>query len=83
MREDRKGSLQKAYAAGMIPKSEYVVGQTYIGYCRNQSEATWDGERFQYQRTKFGMTFPDHVECPEDEIGFDIFVPVEIKNERF
>lgn len=80
MREDREGSLRKAYEAGMIPKSQYVVGQTYIGHCRNAEEAIWDGKRFDYERYKWGSTFRDQVECPEDEVGYDIFVPVAVKN---
>jgi hypothetical protein len=77
MKADKEGCLKKAYEAGMIPKSDYVVGRTYYGHCRNAEEAIWTGNRFEYQRYKFGIVFPDSVEAPEDDTGFDIFVPVD------
>lgn len=80
--KDRQGSLNKAYEAGMIPKKDYEVGSTYVGHCRNAGEAVWDGERFAYERHKFGDIFTDYVECPEDDIGYDIFVPVAKKEKE-
>jgi hypothetical protein len=62
---------------GMIPKHELVVGQLYLGHCRNSSTAMWNGEKFQFLRTKFRSEFTDYCPHPEDDDGFDIFVPVQ------
>ena len=35
---------------GAIPKDKLVIGKTYIGACRNSSEATWNGKNFDYKR---------------------------------
>ena len=37
---------------GAIPKSQLEVGKTYIGHCRNASEAIWKGDYFTYKRYK-------------------------------
>lgn len=66
---------------GAIPKSELIVGRTYKGFCRNASEAVWDGERFTYQRTKFGCTFPEKINHFEDDNGYDLFTPVFLVDE--
>jgi hypothetical protein len=42
---------------GAIPKKDLIIGKTYIGDCRNSSEAIWNGKVFVYKRTKFGYTF--------------------------
>ena len=65
---------------GAIPKSELEIGETYIGNCRNASEATWLGNYFQYNRTKFGITYKDKINHFEDDNGFDLFVPIMKKN---
>ncbi len=65
---------------GAIPKSKLKVGTTYIGDCRNTNEATWNGEKFEYKRIKFGMTFDDTIEHFEDEMYYDVFVPIKEKN---
>ena len=62
---------------GAIPKSQLVVGRTYKGYCRNASEAIWLGDKFEYQRYKFGDTFPEKINHFEDDNGYDLFVPYE------
>ena len=61
-----------------IPKSELVVGQEYNGHCRNASKAIWDGEKFHYERYKFGDTFDETINHYEDdnEPGIDVFVPI-------
>ncbi len=56
-----------------IPKSELVVGQKYRGHCRNSEQAIWDGEMFEYTRTKFGNSYQERIYCPEDSIGYDVF----------
>ena len=62
-----------------IPKSELVVGETYPGYCRNSSRATWNGKVFQYMRKKFGSEFLEEINHYEDDNGYDVFVPVKHK----
>ena len=65
---------------GGIPKDELIVGETYIGDCRNASEAVWNGERFTYMRTKFGTTYPEDINHFQDDDGYDVFVPIKLKN---
>lgn len=56
-----------------IPKDQLEVGARYRGKCRNASEADWNGEKFLYLRHKFGSSFIEEIECPEDDRGFDVF----------
>ena len=67
---------------GGIPKEELIVGETYIGDCRNASEAVWNGERFTYMRVKFGYTYPEDINHFQDDDGYDLFVPIRLKNEK-
>lgn len=64
---------------GGIPKNKLIIGQTYIGECRNASEATWDGDKFEYQRYKFGETFQEKINHFEDDNGYDLFIPFKEK----
>lgn len=64
---------------GGIPKDKLIVGKTYIGDCRNATEAFWDGEKFTYMRTKFGSTYPETINHFQDDDGYDLFVPLKIK----
>ena len=57
----------------MIPKKDLVVGQYYIGRCRNARIARWDGKVFWYIRVKFGDTFAEKINHPEDDNGYDLF----------
>lgn len=66
---------------GAIPKKDLIVGKTYIGSCRNSSEAVWNGKTFEYKRYKFGMTFDDEINHFEDNDGYDLFVPLKEKEE--
>jgi hypothetical protein len=36
----------------------------------------WDGEKFTYQRYKFGFTFPEKINHFQDDDGYDLFVPI-------
>lgn len=67
---------------GGIPKDKLIVGKTYIGDCRNAREAVWDGEKFTYMRTKFGSTYPETIKHFQDDDGYDLFVPLKIKDEK-
>lgn len=64
---------------GAIPKEDLVVGETYIGSCRNAHEAVWNGKEFIYKRTKFGSTFNESIKHFQDDDGCDIFIPIKIK----
>ena len=64
---------------GAIPLQNMNIGETYIGFCRNSSEAIWQGDHFIYQRTKFGITFPEKINHFQNDNGFDVFVPIKIK----
>ena len=66
---------------GGIPKENLVPGETYIGSCRNASEAVWNGERFTYLRTKFGSTYPEDINHFQDDDGHDVFVPIKAKED--
>lgn len=68
-------NLKHIYLDGMIPKKDLVIGATYQGYCRNASEAVWNGKKFMYMREKFGSRFEEDIEHPEDDCGYDVFVP--------
>ena len=67
---------------GGIPKDKLIVGKTYIGDCRNASEAVWNGKTFTYMRTKFGSTYPEDINHFQDDDGYDVFVPIKLKNEN-
>lgn len=67
---------------GGIPKDKLIVSKTYIGDCRNAREAVWDGEKFTYMRTKFGSTYPETINHFQDDDGYDLFVPLKIKDEK-
>ena len=66
---------------GAIPKKELIVGRTYIGECRNASEAVWNGEVFIYQRHKFHLVYPEEINHFEDDDGSDLFVPIKLKED--
>lgn len=64
---------------GGIPKSQLKPHTVYIGSCRNTTEAEWTGEKFIYCRLKFGYEYIDEVNHFEDDDGYDLFVPIKIK----
>lgn len=66
---------------GAIPLHELVVGNSYIGTCRNSNEAVWLGDKFEYTRTKFGTTFQDEINHFQNDDGYDVFVPIKLKEE--
>ena len=66
---------------GAIPKKDMIVGRTYIGECRNASEAVWNGEVFIYQRHKFHLVYPEEINHFEDDDGSDLFVPIKLKED--
>ena len=72
------GSIKEAVSNGMIPKSDLEDMQEYFGYCRNADRCIWIAklQRFVYTRSKFRSVFCETIPHPEDDGGFDIFVPV-------
>lgn len=69
--------LSRRQPESWLPKSALEVGAWYEGRCRNSSRARWTGEVFEYERTKFGSTYWDTVEHPENDRGYDLFFPVQ------
>lgn len=72
--------VQNLIRCGAIPKNKLKVNSTYIGSCRNASEAVWNGEKFIYKRTKFGSTYDEDINHFEDDDGCDLFVPIQEKS---
>ena len=64
---------------GAIPLHNLEVGKTYVGFFRNASEAIWQGEKFVYQRYKWGTTYPEEINHFQNDDGYDVFVPVRLK----
>lgn len=64
---------------GAIPIDKLEVGKTYIGFCRNASEAVWQGDKFVYQRYKWGTTYQEEINHFQNDDGYDVFVPVRLK----
>lgn len=64
---------------GAIPKKDLIVGKTYIGNCRNATEAIWNGEKFTYKRYKFGTIYDEDINHFEDDDKSDLFVPIKEK----
>ena len=64
---------------GAIPKKDLIIGKTYIGECRNASEAVWNGHTVVYKRYKFGDIFDEEINHFEDDDGYDLFVPIKLK----
>lgn len=77
-------ALAQALADGMIAKDQLVDGAVYLGWCRNAGQARWDAaqQRFVYRRTKFGTSFDETIVHPQDDEGFDIFVPMALANQE-
>jgi hypothetical protein len=70
--------LETQYIKGMIRKKDLKDGCQYLGSCRNSYAATWcaKDQKFYYIRSKFGSCFAETICHPEDDNGFDLFVPV-------
>ena len=66
---------------GAIPLSQLKENCTYIGFCRNASEAVWNGKKFVYKRTKYGKTYDEEIKHFQQDDGYDVFVPVRLKED--
>ena len=67
--------FQEMYSKGIIPKKDLVKNRYYRGKCRNASVAIWNGYEFVYMRTKFTSVFAEDIKHPEDDNGYDLFIP--------
>lgn len=72
--------IPSLYRCGAIPKKDLIIGETYLGSCRNSYEAKWNGTYFLIKRNKFGTYYNDKINHFEDDDGFDLFIPIKIKN---
>ena len=79
--EDYKEYVIKNYIrCGAIPKKDLIIGETYLGDCRNASEAVWNGKVFVYKRRKFNLEYYEEINHFEDDDGYDLFVPIKLKD---
>lgn len=71
-------NLFDAIDAGMIAKRDMVDGGIYEGYCRYATVARWNRKHdmFTYKRIKEGKRITEWVVHPEDDVGYELFVPV-------
>lgn len=69
--------LEAAYQKGMLRKNQLHDEAYYLGYCRNTFVAKWEEKEqaFYYMREKFGNIFPERIFHPEDDNGYDLFIP--------
>lgn len=76
--------IEQLIKNGMIPKNELIDQNIYLGSCRNSEIAIWDKEKqcFIYNRNKFGEIFEEEIKHPEDDNGFDIFIPIRNLNNK-
>ena len=61
---------------GAIPKNSLTVGKKYIGFCKNTTEATWDGNQFVYYKNNFGMLTKCNIQHFEDFVATEVFIPI-------
>ena len=62
----------------MIAKKDLKHLYYYKGVCRNAYVAQWDEKtnKFYYIRYKFGGHALEEIRHPEDDDGFDLFIPL-------
>ena len=72
-----KTNLEIIKEIGAIPKSDLQNGHHYLGICRNSNVAKWDEKEgvFFIMRKKFSSTFIEKINHPEDDNGYDLFIP--------
>lgn len=66
---------------GAIPSSELIVGKKYYGHCRNADVAVWLGDKFEYERTKFGSSYMERINNFDNDNGYDLFVPIRLSDD--
>lgn len=62
---------------GAIRRHDLIDGMDYLGICRNAKTAKWSEKEgcFFYIRKKFDSIFLERINHPEDDDGFDLFIP--------
>ena len=68
---------------GAIPLNKLKINQVYLGRCRNNRYAKWDGKEFIYYRTSFNNRYTDTINHFEEDNGYDLFVPIKEVSEEF
>ena len=65
---------------GAVSKSELKDGKDYHGVCRHAKVAKWSKKDncFYYIRKKFDKIFLDKINHPEDDDGYDLFIPINL-----
>ena len=71
-----KEAWEPLYQAGVLRKAQLVQYAFYMGHCRNAEVAQWDGAKFWYIRRKGDETYAESIFHPEDDNGFDVFLPL-------
>lgn len=71
-----KKLYEELYSKGILRKEQLEIGKTYLGKCRNASEALWNGTVFIYKRHKFGFVFDEEINHLQDDNGVDLFIPL-------
>ena len=61
-----------------IPKTELVAGVLYRCEARNFTEGRWNGESFDYMRTKWCFEFPDTEFHYDDGAPYGTVKPLEV-----
>lgn len=71
--------LSTAYARGMLRKKDLEDGAYYRGQARRTTVAMWSAKEdcFLYMRQKFSVRIVSRIRHPENDEGFDLFVPFE------
>lgn len=69
-------TLTWAMAKGMLMLDDLVFGHYYFGYSQNAHFAYWNGDVFVVSVWEMDQRAFDEIDHPENDEGFDIFVPV-------
>lgn len=64
-------------AQNYIPKDKLVAGRCYRCEARNFTVGTWNGEVFEYMRTKFGTEYPATEQHWDDDPMYGTVKPLE------
>jgi hypothetical protein len=75
-KEEHTSLCDEIIKQGGIPKQHLETGVTYEGISRNTNLAKWNGEYFTYLRYKFGTSFVDKIKHFEDDMVYDVFIPL-------
>jgi hypothetical protein len=76
LKDKAPDALEQAYKLGLIRKEDLEDGGYYAGHCRNAEVARWSKTHdcFIYMREKFRDIFPEKINHPANDNGFDLFI---------